>query len=66
MTATTHGGEHTEHEDDGWRIEIPDHPARTETEGFRRAKETVHKILASDSDGLVKALADLNYGRSGR
>lgn len=39
-------GEHTEHEDHGWSVEIPDHPGRTESEEFRHSKETAHKILA--------------------
>jgi hypothetical protein len=39
--------EHVEREDHGWAVEIPDHPGRTESPGFRRAKEALHKILAA-------------------
>jgi len=38
---------HTEREDEPWSIEIPDHPGRTESPGFRRAKEAMHRILAA-------------------
>lgn len=38
---------HVEREDEPWAIEIPDHPARTESAGFRQAKEAMHKILAA-------------------
>lgn len=36
---------HTEREDHSWTVEIPDHPGRTESPGFRRAKSAAHKIL---------------------
>ncbi len=38
--------EHAEREDHAWAVEIPDHPGRTETPEFRRAKQAAHKILA--------------------
>lgn len=53
-------GEHTEHEDHGWDIELPDHPARTETPWFRAAKTVAHKILhdvVSKGDQLLSFLA---------
>lgn len=56
-------GTHTESEDHAWSITIPDHPARTESEGFRRSKEAAHKILAAvaqDSSApasLVKSIS---------
>lgn len=54
-------GEHTEHEDHGWTVDIKDHPKRTESEGFRRSKDTAHKILAQirqqDPGGLLATLA---------
>lgn len=53
-------GEHPEHEDHGWTVEIPDHPARTESQDFRRAKDAAHKILqaatAAGSD-LIRFLS---------
>jgi hypothetical protein len=56
------GGVHTEHEDHSWTVDIPDHPGRTESTGFRRAKTTAHKILAAarrdQSAALLVALAD--------
>lgn len=54
---------HVEREDHGWTIEIPDHPGRTESPEFRRAKEVMHKILAavaledSASAGLVRSIS---------
>jgi hypothetical protein len=39
--------EHQEREDHGWEIQIPDHPGRTESRDFRRAKATMHKILTA-------------------
>jgi len=39
--------EHTEHEDRPWTVEIPDHPERTDSPGFRRSKTTMHKILTA-------------------
>ncbi len=56
-------GVHAEHEDHGWTIAIPDHPGRTESPEFRRAKETMHKILAalagdaSAPSGLLRLIA---------
>lgn len=54
-------GEHTEHEDDPWSVELPDHPRRTESAWFRAAKETAHKILAlireQDGQELLTSLA---------
>lgn len=58
QAAPVASGEHTEREDHGWAVYIPDHPARTESEGFRRAKEAAHKILATVPDGsLIAAMA---------
>lgn len=58
MTATgMHRGEHTEHEGHSWEVEIPDHPARTETEGFRRAKKAAREIMATVQTGLLAFLA---------
>lgn len=54
-------GEHAEHEDHAWSVEIPDHPGRTESETFRRAKTAAHKILAAirqqDGAELLTSLA---------
>lgn len=50
-------GTHTEHEDHGWTVDIPDHPARTESPGFRASKTTAHKIMASLDGGLLALLA---------
>ena len=44
-------GEHTEREDHAWAVSIPDHPARTESEDFRRSKATAHKILSAAAAG---------------
>lgn len=55
-------GVHTEREDHPWEVDIPDHPGRTETKAFRRAKTTAHAILAAarkdPAAGLLVALAD--------
>ena len=54
---------HEQHEDEPWAIEIPDHPGRTESPEFRRAKEAMHKILAavtqetSASASLVRSIS---------
>jgi hypothetical protein len=50
-------GTHTEREDHPWEVDIPDHPARTESEGFRRSKTTAHKIIATVRGGLLAFLA---------
>lgn len=53
--------EHAEREDHAWAVEIPDHPSRTESEAFRRAKNAAHKILAAvreqDPGGMLAFLA---------
>lgn len=37
-------GEHTEHEDHGWDIEIPDHPPRKDSEEYRRSRARLHEL----------------------
>jgi Family of unknown function (DUF6424) len=38
---------HLEHEDDPWRIDLPDHAQRTESAGFRASKDLAKKIVAT-------------------
>jgi hypothetical protein len=40
-------GTHTEHENDPWTIEIPDHPARTDSPGFVAARAAANRIMAT-------------------
>ena len=58
----TDPGTHVEHETDDWSVSIPDHPGRTESEAFRRAKDALHKILAAvraqqDGSPLIASVA---------
>jgi hypothetical protein len=39
-------GEHTEHEDHGWDIEIPDHPPRSDSPEYQASREKMHELLA--------------------
>jgi hypothetical protein len=41
------GGTHTEHEDDPWTINIPDHAQRTDSPTFVLARSVAHKIMAT-------------------
>ena len=41
---------HTEAEDDPWKINIPDHPARADSPAFLAAKDVAHKIVATLKD----------------
>jgi uncharacterized protein DUF6424 len=41
------GHTHTEHEDDPWTINIPDHAERTDSPTFVLARSVAHKIMAS-------------------
>jgi hypothetical protein len=36
---------HTESESDPWKIQLPDHPDRSDSAGFRASKTLAHKIL---------------------
>ena len=38
---------HHEHEENPWTINIPDHPARRDSPGFRAAKKLTHTILTT-------------------
>src|SRR5581483_82160 len=63
----TDPGTHVEREDDRWAVEIADHPGRTESPEFRKAKETAHRILAAvreqDPGGMLAFLAGPAAGR---
>lgn len=37
-------GEHTEHEDHGWDIEIPDHPPRTDSPEYIESRRRLHDL----------------------
>jgi Family of unknown function (DUF6424) len=39
-------GTHTEHEDHGWDIEIPDHPPRSDSPGYRASRSRLHSLAA--------------------
>lgn len=39
-------GEHTEHEDHGWDIEIPDHPPRTDSPEYQDSRAELHHLAA--------------------
>jgi hypothetical protein len=41
------GGEHTEHEDHGWDINIPDHPPRTDSEEYKASRARLHELAGS-------------------
>ena len=43
--AAAPGGQHTEHEDDPWTINIPDHAERTDSPTFVAARGFAHKIM---------------------
>jgi Family of unknown function (DUF6424) len=43
--ASAGNGQHTEHEDDPWTINIPDHAARTDSPTFVAARAFAHKIM---------------------
>jgi uncharacterized protein DUF6424 len=40
-------GEHTEHEDHGWQIEIPDHPPRTDSPEYVASRAKMHELADS-------------------
>lgn len=37
-------GEHTEHEDHGWEIDIPDHPPRTDSPEYVKSRARLHQL----------------------
>jgi hypothetical protein len=39
-------GEHVEHEDHGWDVEIPDHPPRRDSGEYRAARAEMHHLAA--------------------
>jgi len=45
------GAQHVEQEDDPWGINIPDHPARTESADFRQAKNLA-KAISGQGEGI--------------
>jgi Family of unknown function (DUF6424) len=58
---------HTEHEDDPWTINIPDHPARTDSPGFVASKKLAHAILATlgvDSHFYGIEVVQMHHGGS--
>jgi hypothetical protein len=39
--------EHTEHEDHGWSIEIPDHPPRSDSPEYQRSRARLHELTGA-------------------
>jgi hypothetical protein len=57
---------HQESGDDPWTINIPDHPARTVSAGFRAPKKLAGAILATiDADASVLSGDDVHMHRGG-
>ena len=40
-------GEHTEHEDHGWDINIPDHPPRTDSPEYKASRARLHNLTGA-------------------
>ena len=60
-------GQHTEGEDDPWKINIPDHAQRTDSPGFVAAKNVADKILATlglDGEFYGTAVIQMHHGGS--
>jgi uncharacterized protein DUF6424 len=69
----THGaplalqGQHTEGENDPWKINIPDHAQRTDSPGFVAAKNLANKILSTlgiDDQFYGTAVIQMHHGGS--
>jgi hypothetical protein len=43
-------GEHSEHEDHGWDINIPDHPPRSDSPEYKASRAKLHEIVATLPD----------------
>lgn len=58
-------GTHTEAEDDPWKINIPDHPARADSPAFIAAKNLAHAIMATlDGDPYGPGPWQMHHGGS--
>jgi hypothetical protein len=58
---------HHEHEENPWTINIPDHPARRDSPGFRAAKKLTHTILSTlgvDTDFFGIGNVQMHHGGS--
>ena len=56
------GKKHTEHEDDPWTIQIPDHPKRADSKTYVASRKLMHGIIAAATSEKTDVVSDFFLG----